>query len=171
MFIYIDKTTNEVLGASEKDVLVFNNASVYETSQNVPTLVTHYIYNPTTGKFILNKTKALLEKKTLKLQEIITNFEQSLGQLANSYPQLERESWPQQEKEARAYLADPTASTPLLDALSAARGITKDTLAQKIVVKADQYTQAAGALIGKRQALEDAIDAATTITEVEAIKW
>jgi len=94
-----------------------------------------------------------------------------MGELVTGYPEREIASWPQQEKEARAYLADPAASTPLLDALAAARGVTKDALAAKIVTKADQFAAAAGALIGKRQALEDAINAAQTVAGVEAVVW
>ena len=106
-----------------------------------------------------------------KLFQINQHFEQAMAELVAQYPQMERESWPQQEKEARAYLADPTAATPLLDALATARGVAKDVVAQKIVAKADAFAAAAGALIGKRQALEDAISAATTIEELEAISW
>jgi len=103
--------------------------------------------------------------------EINGAFDAAMNTLIGSYPEREISSWPQQEKEARAYLADPAAVTPLLDALSTARGVTKDALAQKIVAKADAFAAAAGALIGKRQALEDKINAATTIEELEAIKW
>ncbi len=109
--------------------------------------------------------------KEAKIEEIRIGFERAVGVLIASYPQVERESWAQQEKEARAYIADSTAVTPLIDAISAARGVTKDALAQKIVVKADTFASAVGALIGKRQALEDAINAATTIAELEAVKW
>lgn len=120
-----------------------------------------------------------------KLFQINQQFEQAMQALVAQYPQLERESWPQQEKEARVWVdylnatsgtttAATTATapaTPLLDALAQARGVTKDQLAKTIIAKADAFAAAAGALIGKRQALEDQINAATTFAELEAIQW
>lgn len=111
------------------------------------------------------------EVKRRVLDDINRAFEQAMNALVAGYPEREISSWPQQEKEARAYIANNAAATPLLDALSAARGVTKGVLAQKIVQKSAQYAAAAGALIGKRQALEDKINAATTLTELQAITW
>lgn len=133
---------------------------------------------------ILGTSNALLSKwdaseyalvmqrnKHARLEMVNAAFEAAMSQLVAGYPEREISSWPRQEKEARAYLADAAAPTPLLDSLSAARGVSKDIIAQKIVEKADAFAKAAGALIGKRQALEDAINAATTTAELEAVVW
>lgn len=116
-------------------------------------------------------TNKLKEAKESRYAEVLTAFNEALGQLTSTYPQLERETWSIQEEEARAYVADSTAATPALDALATARGVTKDILATKIVAKADQYRISSLQLIGKKQALEEAINNATTLKELDAIVW
>ncbi|EIF32521.1 hypothetical protein BCh11DRAFT_00249 [Burkholderia sp. Ch1-1] len=78
-------------------------------------------------------------------------------------PQDEVLSWTQQMNEANAYKADASASTPLLTALATARGITLADLAQRVISKAAAYTALSGAIIGRRQAIEDSIGAVTAI--------
>lgn len=95
----------------------------------------------------------------LKMGEANGICEGLLAQIKNPYPQGEVESWPKQEAEARAWLADNGAATPLLDSLCAARGIAKAELVTRIVAKSDLYAAAVGLMIGSRQAHEDAIDA------------
>ena len=72
--------------------------------------------------------------------------------LTGTYPDREIRTFDKQESEARAYAADATASTPLLSALAQARGIPLS-----------------GSIIGQRQALEDRLDACTTLEEVQGI--
>jgi predicted house-cleaning NTP pyrophosphatase (Maf/HAM1 superfamily) len=89
-------------------------------------------------------------------------------------PAVERESWKKQETEARAYIADSAAPTPLIDALAASRGVDKADLVSRIIVKADLFATISGQLIGKRQALEDAVNALSdkaTADDVAAISW
>jgi len=129
-------------------------------------------YKIVNGKLV-KKTQPDLanDAKPRKLIEINAAFDQAMNALVTGYPEREIASWPQQEREARAFTADPTAATPLLDAIAAACGVNKDVLAAKIVTKADQFAAVAGALIGKRQALEDAINVAKTVADVEAAVW
>lgn len=70
---------------------------------------------------------------------------------------------------ARAYAANPTASTPLLSALAQARGIELSELVQRVIAKADILAMASGSIIGQRQALEDRLDTCTTVEDVQAI--
>ena len=91
-------------------------------------------------------------------------------------PQDEVQSWGKQEQEARALLADPSAATPLLTAIAAARGVPLPLLAEKVVDKSDAYAIYTGALIGTRQALEDrmaAIDitAPDALAQIDAVQW
>ena len=67
------------------------------------------------------------------------------------------------------YAADPTASTPLLSALAQARGISLPDLVERVLAKADAFAVASGSIIGQRQALEDRLDACTTLEEVQGI--
>ena len=67
------------------------------------------------------------------------------------------------------YAADPTASTPLLSALAESRGISLPDLVERVLAKADAFAVASGSIIGQRQALEDRLDACTTLEEVQGI--
>jgi len=68
-----------------------------------------------------------------------------------SYTDDEIKTWDQQVSEAAAYTADATASTPLLDALTAATGDDKADLVGRIQVKANAYSAAVGEALGKKQ--------------------
>jgi len=108
---------------------------------------------------------------TMKLASINASCESEIAAISAGYPASEVLSWPKQEAEARAYTADNQAVTPLLDSLAAARGISKAELASRVIAKADLFAQVSGAIIGKRQVLEDQIDAISdglTAEELEA---
>lgn len=94
-----------------------------------------------------------------KLSDTNAACEADIAAISAGYPSSEVLSWPKQEAEARAFTADAEAVTPLLDSLAAARGISKAELASRIIAKADLFAQLSGAIIGKRQGLEDQIDA------------
>ena len=92
-----------------------------------------------------------------------------LGALKAGYPDGEVVSWDQQVIEARAREVSPTAVTPLLSAIAAQRGIDVTTLAGRVLEKANAYAVASGSIIGARQRLEDAINAANTVEALSAI--
>jgi len=89
------------------------------------------------------------------LQQINSEFKTNINALSDGVPDDERFSWDKQEAEARAYTADTTAATPLIDSLVAARGIDKAYLVSKIIEKADLFSVAVGTLVGERQKQED----------------
>jgi len=106
-----------------------------------------------------------------KLRDINTSCESEIAAISAGYPASEVLSWQKQEAEARAYTADAEAVTPLLDSLVATRGISKAELASRVITKADLFAQLSGAIIGKRQGLEDQLDAISdglTAEELEA---
>ena len=112
----------------------------------------------------------LEEVKTDKLSEINAAADSAIAMLTATYPDREISTFDKQEAEARAYLADPaTAQTPLLSALSQARGIELPELVRRVIAKADALAVASGSIIGQRQALEDRLDVCTTVEEVRAI--
>lgn len=111
------------------------------------------------------------ELKAAKLNEINAICEKSIAVLRAGYPDSEVLSWSKQENEARAFVADANAATPLLDALATARGIGKADLAGRVIAKADTFAALSGALIGKRQGLEDQIAAATTKDVLDGVAW
>jgi hypothetical protein len=109
--------------------------------------------------------------KKSRLASINMACDKELAQLAETYPSGEISSWPQQVKEAEALTIDPNTATPLLSTIAVARGLTVADLAGRVLAKAAAYSEAAGQIIGKRQALEDALDIATTTEEISIIYW
>lgn len=109
------------------------------------------------------------EAKAAKLSEINAAADRAISKLTATYPNREISTFDKQESEARAYAADPTASTPLLSALAQARGIELSELVQRVIAKADILAMASGSIIGQRQALEDRLDTCTTVEDVQAI--
>mgnify|MGYP005749159045 FL=1 len=101
-----------------------------------------------------NKEKALKAAKS--------EYDQAIKLLVNDAPYSEIASWDKQEQEARALLADSTASTPFIDKLVLARGLgeTREILAGKIVANADIYASEAARLLGEYQ---------KKVKEIEAI--
>lgn len=114
------------------------------------------------------------DAKASALAVINAACEKAIAAIQASYPASEVLSWPKQEAEARYYVADPGAATPLLDALAEARGIDKAELARRVILKADAFAQYSGSAIGKRQALEDALNALpadATVEQIASIAW
>lgn len=111
----------------------------------------------------------LEEMKAAKLSEINAAADRAIATLTATYPDREISTFDKQESEARAYAADPTAATLLLSALAQARGISLSELVKRVLAKADVFAVASGSIIGQRQALEDRLDACTTLEEVQGI--
>ncbi|EHJ46329.1 hypothetical protein DFW101_0312 [Solidesulfovibrio carbinoliphilus subsp. oakridgensis] len=112
---------------------------------------------------------ALAQAKTVKLAEIRAACDTALAPLAAAYPEREVQSWPQQIAEANAYAADAAAAVTLLRTMAAERPSLGETdearvaeLARRILANAAAWSTIAGPIIGKRQALEDAVVAADT---------
>lgn len=111
----------------------------------------------------------LKQTKAVKLSEINRAADAALATLTATYPDREISTFDKQESEARAYVADATASTPLLSALAEARGISLPDLVERVLAKADAFAVASGSIIGQRQALKDRLNACTTLEEVQGI--
>lgn len=92
-------------------------------------------------------------------RKVDAEYTRRMGELANSYPAHERESWPVQLAEAQALQADANAATPWLDQCAAARGLTRQELAARILAKDEAYRLVSGKLTGVRQWHEDQIAA------------
>jgi len=117
---------------------------------------------------------SISELKAAKRQEINSAFNQAMQQIVGDTPSNEVSSWGKQEAEARAYQANYAAITPLIDALASARSVPKDELISRIIAKADLFAHVSGTYIGRRQGLEDDLDALTetaTAEDVAAIAW
>lgn len=112
-----------------------------------------------------------LEQARLSRQSKLTNdFNTAVVALSDAQPH-EMASWRKQEEQARAWNADNTIATPIIDAILATRnlGETKQQFVDIVISNADAYETAYGTMLGKFQNLIKAIKVATTIAEVEAI--
>lgn len=86
-------------------------------------------------------------------------YETATRALTANYPQLEKDTWPTQDAESRAWLDDPAASTPWIDRAAAVRGIGRDEYLRRTLLKARQFVIMSAWLTGRRQGYEDAIKA------------
>ncbi len=118
-----------------------------------------------------SEAEQLQAAKLQKLAGASAACDAALAQLSQSYPAGEIQSWPQQVKEADAFAVDPDSPTPLLSAIAASRGLELLDLVGRVHAMAEAYAELSGGLIGHRQAIEDQIDAANTLAELEAIAW
>ena len=113
----------------------------------------------------------LAAAKAERLGAINIGCDLALAAITTNYPSSEISTWPQQVKEAEALVIDPQANAHLLPALAAARGITVSDLAARVMAKAMAFAEVSGQVIGRRQALEDALAAATTPGDVSTVRW
>lgn len=116
----------------------------------------------------------LAELKKSKLAEINADFNKATEPITSGIPDIELKSWQKQEDEARAYIANNSSITPLIDALALSRSVNKAELVSRIIAKADLFAGISGTLIGRRQALEDELNAlpeSATPEDIAAITW
>lgn len=107
--------------------------------------------------------------RAAKTAENTANCEAVLAPLGAEYGDTERATWDQQYAEATALMASPTAYVPLLDAMASARGMDKAALAQRIIRNREAWVLISGSVVGQRQRIEDAIQAAETPEAVAAV--
>ena len=111
----------------------------------------------------------LEELKAAKLTEINAAYDDAVSLLVADYPSNELLTFDKQEAEARAWTADQSADTPLVDALALGRGMDKAELVSRILAKADAFAVATGYLTGLRQKYEDRLGLAQSAEDVAAI--
>ena len=119
----------------------------------------------TQGVNIAGITTELALLKAIKMQEVRSHYQNIVNELSNNYSSYELETFATQQAEWKLWSADSNASTPFIDALSAARGIDREVLLNKIGANALNIAS----ILGLQQAKEDAIKACTAVAEVEAI--
>lgn len=110
--------------------------------------------------------------KSNAIARINSSFKVRLDRLTSEYPSAEVSTFDRQEREAITYkqTQDPN-DVPLISAIAEGRGVTIETLVDKVIAKASEYSVQIGALAGKRQRLVSMIEGAETREEVKAIKW
>jgi hypothetical protein len=101
------------------------------------------------------KLKAITTNKKMQEGSNERTFAYKSKELVAEYSDGEIRSWDQQRAESTAYIADNTASTPLLSAIASARDITVAELANKVLNNVAAYETAYGTLLGKYQKNKD----------------
>ncbi|EDO9710992.1 hypothetical protein GPD77_01075 [Campylobacter jejuni] len=122
---------------------------------------------------VLSGSKLLTEMKAIKLIEINKDYESAILKVQKDYiPQSEMLSFETQERESLAYKNSnyqDTSLCPFMQAIATARGMDLRTLCDKAIEKATLYRQASGALIGKRQGLQDRVELVQSLEELNLI--
>ena len=120
----------------------------------------------------LNATTMLVgfdHAKAVKMREINDGYERAIAALTPTYPDTERLTFDKQEAEARILATNADAEAPLLTALAAGRQMDKAELARRVIAKADAFAVASGYLTGQRQRMEDLLDEAQSLADVQGI--
>lgn len=119
-------------------------------------------------------SRTLDEARAQALGRINRGYQVAMSGILASYPTEETLTFDKQESEARAWAASTPENrpeTPYLDALLTTRPLDKEELVSRVIAKADAFIATSGAMTGKRQAYEDAIEQATTLEALDAIVW
>lgn len=110
-------------------------------------------------KHPLYKVADLEQARAIMVKRVVAELENHAAAAFSRWSAHERSSFEQQLAEAEAFVADETASTPLLDAILLP-GESKTELVQSIVTHASAFKAAMGALLGAKRAHLSAIYAA-----------
>jgi len=98
-----------------------------------------------------------------KVNELLTKY---MDKITHKYPQQEQLTWAQQVAEAKAYKADNTVETPLLDQISPD---DKDIFVDKILAKSASYTEIVGKAIKYRDEINAYINDISTEDNIDFI--
>lgn len=112
---------------------------------------------------------SIVDAKNRKIDEILAASDVAAQAIKAGYSTIEQESWSKQEAEAKALLVDELASAPLLRGIAQNRGLDLLVLRDKVLANVALAEVATSIILGKQQALEDQVKAATTVEEVQSI--
>lgn len=125
------------------------------------------------AELLANPPKTFEELKKEALSQALNEFNKACDVITQNAPPKEIDSWKKQEDEARAWVTDNTAPTPLIDGLLLSRalaGETKAILVQKIIDNSDLWATAYSEVLGTYQNRTKRINSpTTTITDIEAV--
>ena len=116
------------------------------------------------------QTALFAQQKESLLNKLANKADQLKNSLLSGYPQTEIESFYRQEKEALAWQADHSTSTPMLSQIARVRGVPLEILIEKVIEKSAQFAVAIGIIIGQRQAFEDRLLALKTPEELTSLE-
>lgn len=121
------------------------------------------VYSPTDAH------KDLDDEKALKLYSVNGKAEAFVYTAARTYevPEFEKNTWVLQAKESKAWKADPSTPTPLMDMIAKQRGVPRELLLEKAYAKAVKFEMLTACIAGQRQKYVDRINAAQTLEDLD----
>lgn len=143
-----------------------------ETPKVKPEQPTKYsVWDEVLFKWVEDNSLKLSFFKSNKQSSLKADYTDAIKDMAGDVDASEMASWTKQEQEARAWVADNAASTPVIDNLLIGRnmGETKAQLVAKIIAKADGYAVAYAQVLGMYHAKQKALEACTTVEQVIAL--
>lgn len=116
--------------------------------------------------------EVLLELKDAAVKRNNTAYNLVTLSITKNYPQLEKDTWPTQDKEIKAWQTDPAnALTPWIDTAASVRGLTREDYLARTIAKVQQFEQVSAYLTGLRQKYEDQIKAASSAAELNLLEF
>jgi hypothetical protein len=141
----------EIVEALEPVVFV-GHAMAYDSGWSIVNQELYDLYSESAVESLQSFDDRVLmaqsEKKPAIKEE---QFLIEVAQIKAGYTEDEIKSWDKQEAEARAWFADNTAPTPLLDGIVFESGEAKEALVANIIAKADAYAAAFGKALGRKR--------------------
>lgn len=136
----------------------------------VPYLGSNYEWSEEEGSWKIKLDVA----KQQKLEEVRGATNMYMEQLKSNFSNAEMETWSRQENGVKLLSENPESEeydAQWVKALSQTRGISLEEQMQRISYATTMMNTMAYQLVGYQQRLEDMINAATTVEEVENIKF
>ena len=118
-----------------------------------------------------SKPAAIIDDaKKAKLKANNTAYDAATLGVTADYPALEKDTWPTQDREIRAWLSDPAnAKTPWINTAAIVRGIPRQLYLEKTAAKVQMFEQVSAWFTGLRQKYENRILLCETLEEIAAI--
>ena len=114
----------------------------------------------------------LTKAKDIKKKQAEQALSIAIETITPYYPTDEKVSFAKQEQEAIKYLANPKIDEkeiPCIASIAKGRKMPLAELTQKIITKAGMFSTLSGLYMGRKQRIEDLVDKAQTVEEVQAI--
>lgn len=168
----IDEATKQVLtmSANSNEVWAISNGYSVELFE----VEIGYDNNYYLQGYALNQP--FEELKANKLTEINNSYTTEANVVRATTPEDEVLTWDIQKLEAQAWELDNTVATPFCTTLAEAREMDREVLLNKVLEKVYGYQTLMAGLTGKRQKIEDQLDAIIDDTEenraiIEGLSW
>lgn len=151
---------------------LFSDGKTVQAATTPPPSESHIIQD---GKWVLpNEREAAIleESKAEKIISLNAAAQAFIDRAAgiDKIPGFEVQTWVIQAAEAKAWAANKSSPTPILDQIAASRGVPADALKQAALKKTIAYEQLTASITGQRQALQSKIESAKTKSALDKIK-